>query len=70
MKSHGENPNEAGEDDPAQSKRFVETARSLGADESGEFFMNAISIVAAKKLKEKKSRAPIKHGNETKKPAK
>jgi hypothetical protein len=33
-------------EDKAQSKRFVETARELGADESGHAFERAFDVVA------------------------
>jgi hypothetical protein len=33
-------------DDPAQSKRFIETAREIGADESPEAFERAFKKVA------------------------
>jgi hypothetical protein len=37
-------------DDPAQSKRFVETARKIEADETGEAFRRALEkIVPTKK---------------------
>jgi hypothetical protein len=32
-------------DDPAQSKRFVETAREIEADESGEAFRRAFEKI-------------------------
>ncbi len=36
-------------DDPAQSKRFVETAREIGADESGEEFRRAFEKIVPSK---------------------
>jgi hypothetical protein len=38
-------------EDKAQSKRFIETARALGADESGEAFERALNIIAPKKTR-------------------
>lgn len=35
-------------DDDTQSKRFVETARKLEVDESGEAFERAITVIAEK----------------------
>ena len=32
-------------DDPAQSKRFIEAARSLGAEDGGEAFQKAVNAV-------------------------
>jgi hypothetical protein len=36
-------------DDPDQSKRFEETARELGVDESGRKFKRAVKAVVPKK---------------------
>lgn len=36
-------------DDPAQSKRFVETAREIEADESGEAFRGAFEKIVPPK---------------------
>jgi hypothetical protein len=36
-------------DDPEQSKRFIETAREIGADESGEEFRKALKKIAPPK---------------------
>ena len=36
-------------DDPAQSKRFVETAREIEADESGEAFRRAFEKIVPPK---------------------
>jgi hypothetical protein len=45
-------------DDPAQSKRFIETAREIGTDESRERFERAFKrIVPAKRSRTKGSRA-------------
>lgn len=41
----------------AQSKRFVETARALGVDESGRAFERALEVVTPP-VKYKKSRHP------------
>jgi len=38
-------------DNPAQSKRFIEEARKLGVDESGEAFRNAVDTLIPKKPK-------------------
>lgn len=38
-------------DDPEQSKRFEETAKSLGVDKNAEAFDKAFSAVTAKKSK-------------------
>jgi hypothetical protein len=38
-------------DDPAQSKRFVETAREIEADESGEAFRQAFERIVPPKRK-------------------
>jgi hypothetical protein len=70
MKKHGENPSAADEDDPAQSKRFVDTARSLETDETGDSFMLAVSFVTVQKPKMKKAETHVKQGKPTKKPAK
>jgi hypothetical protein len=39
-------------DDPAQSKRFVETAREIEADESGEAFRRALEKIVSPKRSE------------------
>ena len=39
-------------DNPAQSKRFIEEARKLGVDESGEAFRKAIDKLVPKKQKD------------------
>jgi hypothetical protein len=36
-------------DDPAQSKRFVETAREIEADESGDLFQRALEKIVPPK---------------------
>jgi hypothetical protein len=38
-------------DNPAQSRRFIEAAKSLGVDESGEAFRKALDKVVPKKPK-------------------
>jgi hypothetical protein len=38
-----------GPDNPAQSKRFIEEARKLGVDESGEDFRKALDKLVPKK---------------------
>ena len=38
-------------DNPAQSKRFMEAAKELGVDESGEAFNKAMDKIAQKKSK-------------------
>lgn len=38
-------------EDKAQSKRFVETARALGTDESGKAFERAIGAIGKKTTK-------------------
>jgi hypothetical protein len=38
-------------DDPAQSRRFVETAREIDADESGEAFRRAFEKIVPPKRK-------------------
>ena len=40
-KPHAKPPPAPKPDDPEQSKRFVETAREIGADETGEAFRRA-----------------------------
>jgi hypothetical protein len=40
-------------DDPEQSKRFEETARELGADESGDLFKKAVKAVVPPKQAKK-----------------
>ena len=39
-------------DNPAQSKRFIEAARKLGVDKSGEAFQRALDKLVPKKPKE------------------
>jgi len=36
-------------DNPAQSKRFIEAAKKLGVDESGEAFSKALNKLVPKK---------------------
>ena len=36
-------------DDPEQSKRFVETAREIGTDETGEAFRRAFEKIVPRK---------------------
>lgn len=43
-------------DDPEQSKRFEETARELGVDETGEPFKQAVDAVVPTKPAEDRSR--------------
>ena len=38
-------------DDPEQSKRFVETARKLGSDQSGAGFDKALESITNKRAK-------------------
>jgi hypothetical protein len=38
-------------DNPAQSKRFIEAAKALGVDESGEAFKRAMDELVPKKRK-------------------
>ena len=38
-------------DNPAQSKRFIEAAKALGVDESGEAFKRAMDKLVPKKPK-------------------
>jgi hypothetical protein len=38
-------------DDPEQSKRFIDMARELGSDETGEKFKRAFTKVARRKPK-------------------
>jgi hypothetical protein len=40
-----------GPDNPAQSRRFIEAAKRLGVDESGEAFRKALDKLAPKKPK-------------------
>jgi hypothetical protein len=40
-----------GPDNPAQSRRFIEAAKALGVDESGEAFRNVLDKVVPKKPK-------------------
>jgi hypothetical protein len=44
-------------DDPAQSARFIEAAKSLGVDESGEAFKRALDAVLPRKVARKKRKA-------------
>jgi len=39
-------------DNPAQSRKFIEAARKLGVDESGEAFNRALDKIAPKKPKD------------------
>jgi len=39
-------------DNPAQSKRFIEAAKKLGVDESGEAFSKALNKLVPKKNKD------------------
>jgi hypothetical protein len=39
-------------DNPAQSKRFIEAAKKLGVDESGETFSKALNKLVPKKNKD------------------
>jgi hypothetical protein len=39
-------------DNPAQSKRFIEAAKALGADPSGEAFKRALDKLVPKKPKD------------------
>jgi hypothetical protein len=45
-------------DDPEQSKRFMETAREIGADESGREFRKALKRVSSGQSKIAKVKAP------------
>lgn len=45
-------------DDPEQSKRFIEMAREIGADESGKTFKRAVGKIV--KAKPKGDRKPQK----------
>jgi hypothetical protein len=40
-----------GPDNPAQSRRFIEAAKALGVDESGEAFRKALDRLVPKKPK-------------------
>lgn len=44
-------------DDPAQSKRFVETAKALASDESGKSFVRAFKKVVPRPSKAKRQKA-------------
>jgi hypothetical protein len=39
-------------DNPAQSRRFIEAAKKLGVDESGDAFNRALDKIAPKKPKD------------------
>jgi len=43
-------------DDPVQSARFIEAAKSLGVDESGKAFKRALDAVLPKKTGRKKTK--------------
>ena len=43
-------------DDEVQSKRFIEDAKQLGVDETGELFENAFGVVASSMPKADQSR--------------
>lgn len=44
-------PKKKSKDTPAeQSRRFVETAKALGVDESGKAFERAVSVIAPKRV--------------------
>jgi hypothetical protein len=61
-KSKGGKP-PAKSDNPEQSKRFIETARELGADETAEGFDKAfggLNVRAPKKLEPEKNKPPKK----------
>jgi hypothetical protein len=51
------------QNDPEQSKRFIETARELGAEESPESFEHAFKKVVGNKSKTLKASRPTKAGN-------
>jgi hypothetical protein len=44
------------QDDPAQSKRFIETAREIGADESGEALERTFHKIALPRRQHEKSK--------------
>jgi hypothetical protein len=41
-------------DDPEQSKRFIETAKDVGADEDGDALHRALKKIASKTMEKKK----------------
>jgi hypothetical protein len=41
------------DDDPEQSKKFIETAKAVEADESGKKFTSALNAIASTKPKKK-----------------
>ena len=45
-------PGKRKKDNPEQSQRFVETARELGSDESGESFKSTLKKISEAKQKE------------------
>ena len=47
----GKRRRKGGPDNPAQSKRFIEAAKALGVDESGEAFRKALRDVLKPKRK-------------------
>lgn len=51
----GKRRRKGGPDNPAQSKRFIEAAKALGVDESGEAFRKAMKAVLKPKGKKRGS---------------
>jgi hypothetical protein len=49
----GKRKRKGGPDNPAQSKRFIEAAKALGVDESGDAFRKAMNSVLKPKRKRK-----------------
>ena len=47
----GKKGRKGGPDNPAQSRRFIEAAKRLGVDESGEAFRNVLDKLVPKKPK-------------------
>ncbi len=47
-------------DDPAESKRFIETAREVGADENGESFERVFKAIVSAGRPKSRDRAPSK----------
>ena len=55
----------AKKDQKAQSKRFVEKAKELGADESGEAFERALEEIVPPKRPNREEKKPSCHSRES-----
>lgn len=58
------------QDDAEQSEAFIKLAKEVGADERGDIFDRALSIIAPKTLPDKAAAKPrLKRGRPPKEPA-